>query len=171
MNRLGVLEVNDALMTHFDSMNDMFASVGMVKDGLPKYHKMRSEHIVRDAINHAFDGFIHDTVMDHEQKYHARRIDHRIQIGNTVLAIETDEKAHQSYNDETEKKRYDEFASLFPYKFIFIRFNPDSNKEKSNSKTNLEHKIGHLIQNMKNQMDRIRLGQNVLKIEIIRLFY
>ena len=87
------------------------------------------------------------------------------------MAIETDEKANENYNDETEKKRYDEFASLFPYKFIFIRFNPDSNKEKSNSKTNLEHKIGHLIQNMKNQMDRIRLGQNVLKIEIIRLFY
>ena len=167
MARLGVLEVNDALVTQFQRKNDVFA--GMAEDIVPVY-QMRSEHIVRDAIDKAFYGFIHDTVMDYG-KTCRRRIDHRIQIGNTILAIETDEKGHQYYDDETEQKRYDEFTSAFPYKFIFIRFNPDSNKEKNGSKTDLEYKLDHLIQNMKNQMDRIRLGQNISKIEIFKLFY
>jgi len=59
MNRLGVLEVNDALMNHFQRTNDIF--VAMEEDIVPVY-QMRSEHIVRDAIDKAFYRFIHDTV-------------------------------------------------------------------------------------------------------------
>jgi len=164
MNRLGVLRVNKALMAFFERGNDLFDSMRMTK-------KLRIEHIVREAIDNAFDGFIHDKVIVNAAEYHVRRIDHRIRIGNTILAIETDEKAHESYKEEDEKQRYTDFISLFPYKFVFIRFNPDDNRENDDSKTSVEFKISFLIKTIRHQMQCIEQEQNKRKIEIFWLFY
>jgi hypothetical protein len=53
--------------------------------------------MVRNIINKNFDGFIHDTPLytDNCDCTHRRRIDHRKLIGNTILAIETDEFGHR----------------------------------------------------------------------------
>ena len=131
----------------------------------------RIEHIVRDAINNHFDGFIHNKVIPGAAHEHDRRIDHRLLIDHTILAIEADEKAHQHYNNEDEQRRYWDFMSSFPHKFVFIRFNPDDNMEKPGRETSVEHKISILIQTIREQMHRIRAGHNIRKLEVLWLFY
>ena len=171
MNRLGVLEVNNALMAFFERGNDLFESTRMMVNLTPKHHNVRIEHIVRQSIDNAFDGFIHNKIMDNAPEYHLRRIDHRLLIGNTILAIETDENAHRSYKAEHEKQRYTEFISVFPYQFVFIRFNPHDNREKDDCKSSLEYKLSVLIKTIRDQMKRIEKMQNNHKLEIIWLFY
>jgi len=71
------------------------------------------ESLVREAIDTAFDGFIHNKTLPGETD---RRIDHRLLIGNTILAIETDEFAHQNYSKTKENTRYVEFLTETSYK-------------------------------------------------------
>jgi len=169
-NRIGVRAVNDYLSTYFERGNDLFDGMAIA---ISKYKpkSKRIEEIVRDAINNSFDGFIHNKVMNNAGDYHYRRIDHRVQIGNTILAIETDENAHQYYKEHDEQKRYDEFVSFFPYNFVFIRFNPDDNMESIGMKTTVEYKIGVLIDTISYQIDRIRACHNLSKLEVFWLFY
>jgi len=74
-----------------------------------------------------------------------KRIDHRLLIGNTILAIETDEFGHQRYCESKENARYDEFLTNTSHKFVFIRFNCDANMESSSVKTNFKHKLRILL--------------------------
>jgi hypothetical protein len=60
---------------------------------------------------------------------HRRRIDFRIQIENTLLCIEVDEREHKSYDEQDEINRYDDVFSACGHKLIFIRFNPDPYRE------------------------------------------
>ena len=122
---------------------------------------------MREAIDIAFDGFIHNKAMRGETE---KRIDHRLLIDNTILAIETDEFAHQYYGETNEKERYDEFLTKTSYKFIFIRFNCDANRESGNAKTDLKHKLPVLLHTITTQMSRIRHGQNIQRLEILKLF-
>ena len=64
---------------------------------------------VRNEINKYFEGFIHDIPLytGNCDCTHRRRVDHRRLIGNTLLAIETDEYAHRSYDEKYEEIRYD----------------------------------------------------------------
>ena len=125
------------------------------------------ESLVREAIDTAFDGFIHNKTLPGETD---RRIDHRLLIGNTILAIETDEFAHQYYGETKENTRYQEFLTETSYKFIFVRFNCDTNRESGNAKTDLKHKIRVLLHTITIQMSRIRNGQNIQRLEIWKLF-
>ena len=68
------------------------------------------EITIRDFINANFEGFQHDQPIwiggcDCVSR---RRIDHRILINNTMLAIETDENQHKYYNKEDEISRYND---------------------------------------------------------------
>jgi len=138
--------------------------------------KHRTEIIVRKAIDARFDGFIHNRGMSNEHLSLSgycrtdRRIDHRLLIGDTILAIETDEFAHRSIDKNDEITRYEKFKA-FPYKFIFIRFNPDTNKETSNEKTDFQYKLSILMHTITTQIHRIRTGGMVNKLEIYTLFY
>jgi len=127
----------------------------------------RAEICVREAIDIAFDGFIHNKGMRCET---GKRIDHRILIDNTILAIETDEFAHQYYSETKEKERYEEFLTETSYKFVFIRFNCDANRESGNAKTDLKYKLPILLHTITNQMSRIRHGHNIQRLEILKLF-
>ena len=127
----------------------------------------RAEICVREAIDTAFDGFIHNKTIRGKTE---KRIDHRLLIDNTIIAIETDEFAHQYYGETKENARYHEFLTKTSHKFIFIRFNCDANRESGNAKTNLKHKIRVLLHTIKTQMSRIRQGQNVQQLEIRKLF-
>jgi len=136
--------------------------------------KNRREIIVRKAIDATFDGFIHNKGMSYEayNTYYRtdRRIDHRLVIGDTILAIETDEFAHHTVDKNDEIIRYEKFK-VFPHKFIFIRFNPDNNKERSNDQTSFQYKLSTLMHTITTQIHRIQKGCNVNKLEIYELFY
>jgi hypothetical protein len=86
------------------------------------------------------------------------------------LAVETDEHAHANYEKGYEERRYNEFTSTYPHKFVFIRFNPHANMEKKHAKTDFKHKLGVLMRSIRCQMLRIRAGSNVKKLEILTLF-
>jgi hypothetical protein len=123
---------------------------------------------VRNFINKHFDGFIHDQPMytGNCDCTHRRRIDHRKLINGTVLAIETDEFGHRSYDEHAEEIRYNDVYMIHSGKWIFIRFNPDDNY----NKTDIEDKLEVLLENMKEQIDRIEQGENTEPLEIIKLF-
>jgi len=132
----------------------------------------RRETVVREAIDGAFKGFIHDKAF-----YtggcceHRRRIDHRIPINGTLLAIETDENAHVSKKKYDEIIRYDDLFMAIGTKFVFIRFNCDTNREEYGAKTSLEHKIQSLLECIATQIARIEKNANTELCDIVKLFY
>lgn len=138
----------------------------------PRSRKKREpnkEIRVRNAINERFDGFVHNLPLyvngcDCE---HKRRVDHRKLINGTMLAVETDEFAHRGYDERDEEIRYDDLYMLHSGKWIFIRFNPDDNRDK----TDFEDKIEKLLQTMEESIQRIEQGLNTEPVEIIKLFY
>jgi hypothetical protein len=129
---------------------------------------MSKELMVRNFINEHFDGFIHNIPMytGNCDCSHRRRIDHRKLIGNTILAIETDEFGHRGYDQTDEKIRYDDVYMIHSGKWIFIRFNPDSNI----SKVDVEDKLTKLKETMDDCIDRIEHEENTELVEIIKLF-
>jgi hypothetical protein len=114
-----------------------------------------------------FDGFIHDKPLytGNCDCTHRRRIDHRKLIGNTILAIETDENAHNNYDSKDEEIRYDDLFMIHSGKWIFIRFNPDGKN------IDMEDKLDKLIETIQEQIDRIEDEENENLVEIIKLFY
>jgi hypothetical protein len=124
--------------------------------------------MVRNAINSNFEGFVHDKPLytGNCDCTHRRRIDHRKLIGNTILAIETDEFGHRSYDPKDEEIRYDDLYMIHSGKWIFIRFNPDNNI----SKVDIEDKIDVLIDKIKECISRIQNEENLELIEIYKLY-
>ena len=132
----------------------------------------RRETVVREAIDGVFEGFIHDKAFSTGGCCpHRREIDHRITINGTVLAIETDEKAHVGYKKQNEINRYNDLFMASSTKFIFIRFNCDTNREERGAKTSLEHKIQALLECIRTQITRIRNNENTELCDIVKLFY
>ena len=126
------------------------------------------EIMVRNHINSNFDGFIHDTPLytGNCDCTHRRRIDHRKLIGNTILAIETDEFGHRAYDARDEEIRYDDVYMIHSGKWIFIRFNPDSNV----SKIDISDKLDKLSDTMEDCIARIERDENTELCEIIKLY-
>ena len=127
------------------------------------------EILVRNIINKHFNDFIHDRPLYTGgcDCTHRRRVDHRKLIGNTMLAVETDEFGHRGYDVTDEEIRYDDLYMIHSGKWIFIRFNPDTNR----SKIDIEDKLDKLIETMENCIERIKGGENIDLVEIIKLFY
>jgi hypothetical protein len=124
--------------------------------------------MVRNIINTNFDGFIHDKPLytGNCDCTHRRRIDHRKLIGNTILAIETDEFGHRKYDDKDEEIRYDDIYMIHSGKIIFIRFNPDTNV----SKIDISDKLDKLVETMHECINKIENEENTELIEIIKLY-
>jgi hypothetical protein len=109
---------------------------------------------------------------------HRRRIDHRKLIGNTILAIETDENAHADYDAHDEEIRYDDLFMIHSGKWIFIRFNPDGKgvdmdwlRQQPPPLGATEDKLSKLTETIENQIERIDAEENTELLEIINLFY
>jgi len=122
---------------------------------------------VRNAINDRFEGFIHDRPLytGDCDCTHRRRIDHRKLIGNTILAIETDEFGHRDYDEKDEIIRYDDVYMIHSGKWIFIRFNPDGDK-----RVDMEDKLEKLLDTIEEQVERIENEENEELLEIIKLY-
>ena len=131
-------------------------------------HRHTKEIMVRNMINNNFDGFIHDKPLytGNCECTHRRRIDHRKIIGNTILAIETDEFGHRGYDKKDEEIRYDDVYMIHSGKWIFIRFNPDPNV----SKINIQDKLDKLVETINDCIYRIEEEENIELIEIIKLY-
>ena len=131
-------------------------------------YKHTKELMVRNIINSKFEGFVHDVPLytGNCDCTHRRRIDHRKLIGNTILAIETDEFGHRGYDQKDEELRYDDVYMIHSGKWIFIRFNPDYNV----SKINITNKLDKLIETIENCIHRIEQEKNTELFEIIKLF-
>ena len=119
-------------------------------------------------------GFIHDVPLytAHCNCSHRRRIDHRMMIGNTILAVETDERQHRGYNIADEEDRYDDLYMVHSGKWIFIRFNPDSytiNGRRCNP--NIIKRLPVLMDEINKQIQRINNGENEELVEIIKLYF
>ena len=126
------------------------------------------EIIVRNVINHNFEGFIHDKPIytSNCDCTHRRRIDHRKLINSTILAIETDEFGHRGYNQKDEEIRYDDVYMIHSGKWIFIRFNPDNNI----SSVDIVDKLDRLVETINNCIQRIENEENTELMEIINLY-
>jgi hypothetical protein len=122
---------------------------------------------VRNAINDAFEGFIHDKPLytGHCDCTHRRRIDHRKLIGATLLCIETDEFGHAGYDPKDEELRYDDLYMIHSGKWVFIRFNPDGKD------VDMVDKLDRLIYEIQIQIGRIENDENNELLEIIKLYY
>lgn len=133
------------------------------------------EIAVRDYINLHFKGFQHDKPIytGHCNCSHRRRIDHRKQIGNTILAIETDENQHKGYNAHDEKIRHDDLYMIFSGKWIFIRFNPDKYTNKKGRRRNptIATRLIRLKNEIEYQITRIENNENKELVEIVKLYY
>ena len=133
-----------------------------------KNKRFSKEMMVRNFINEHYDGFVHNIPLytGNCNCAHRRRIDHRKLFGNTILAIETDEFGHRGYDQVDEEIRYDDVYMIHSGKWIFIRFNPDSNI----SKVDIEDKLTKLKETMDECIDRIEYEENTELVEIIKLF-
>ena len=134
--------------------------------------EIRVRNAITEAsnINPLFQGFVHDQSLytGHCDCTHRRRVDHRKLIGNTMVAIETDEHAHRSYDEKDEEIRYDDLYMIYSGKWIFIRFNPDTTMTQ---KSDIEDRIVVLLDVIETQIKRIYSEENQELVEIIKLFY
>jgi hypothetical protein len=133
-----------------------------------KIYTHTKEIMVRNTINEQFEGFVHDRPLytSNCDCTHRRRIDHRKLFGNTILAIETDEFGHRGYDKHDEEIRYDDLYMIHSGKWIFIRFNPDTNI----SKTDIEDKLNKLIETIRDCIFRIEKEENTELLEIVKLY-
>ncbi len=138
-----------------------------------KIRSSQYEHKVRDFINLHFQNFVHNNnIYTHACNCtNRRRIDHFTLLGNTVLAIETDEHQHNSYDDE--EIRYNDLYMHFSGKWIFIRFNVNRfyDNKKRYRQTKFNNRLERLRQEITLQLQRITDEDNTQPLEIIKLFY
>ena len=122
---------------------------------------------VRNALNEHIDGFVHDRPIwtGGCDCTHRRRVDHRKQINETLLCVETDEHAHSGYDERDEEIRYDDLYMAYSGKWIFIRFNPDGRE------IDMEDKLARLMEEVETQTVRIERSENTELVEIVKLFY
>lgn len=143
----------------------------------PLIHNRSDELKTMYFVNKEFPtlNFIHDKPMwiDNCNCAHKRRVDLRTLIGNTILAIEIDEKQHKSKEQSDETTRYDDLYMLHSGKWIFIRFNPDSFKNNVNKRRNpsLADRLTILKQEITKQIEHIHSESNNSLVEISYLFY
>ena len=144
------------------------------------------EILVECFLEEEFGGFRHDTPIIYGgcDCLSRRRIDHRKLINATMLAIETDEGQHKSYDDEDETNRYDDLYMHHSGKFIFIRFNPDSYRDQTGKRhpgffdnsmkqntTEVERRLSVLKDKIDEITRRIEQDENTELVEIHKLFY
>lgn len=128
---------------------------------------------VRNFINEHFTDFVHDTnIYTNACKCtNRRRIDHFRLLGNTILAVETDEHQHNTYDNE--EIRYNDLYMHFSGKWIFIRFNVHSYTDNKGRlrQTKLPDRLLRLKDEIQKSIDRVQAGANFEILEITLLFY
>jgi hypothetical protein len=136
--------------------------------GHPKVRtKERAEDTVKAYINANFAGFIHNQKMDtaHCNCNHLRRIDHRREVGNTLLCVETDEHHHRNYDKDDESARYHDVLVAWGGKLCFVRINPDGKGPP------IEARLERLRAEITKHIGRLERGENASYLEVYHLYY
>ena len=113
--------------------------------------------------------FKHDTC-EMLQGCSRRRPDMYYELNKHCVIVEIDENQHKSYGDSCECSRISEIVGGIGGKsVIFIRFNPDTTRNKDN-KLNLElcDKIDLLVDTVKKELDR---NYDKFQVKLIQLYY
>ena len=84
-----------------------------------------------------------------------------------LVSIGEADRQRERLGDRLLEIRYDDLFMIHSGKWIFIRFNPDSNRDN----TDIADKLEILVQTIQNAIDRIMAGTNTELVEIIKLFY
>jgi hypothetical protein len=133
------------------------------------------ETAVRNYLNEHMKGFIHDVPIysGNCNCSHRRRIDFRMLIGGTILAVEVDEHQHSSYDKKDDEIRYDDLYMVFSGNWVFIRFNPDGYKDHNGNKRNpkIVNRLPVLLAEIRRQIARIEASENTELVEIHKLYY
>jgi len=137
--------------------------------------KTKELHI-RDFINENYEEFIHDKAIylgDGCNCTNKRRIDFRKIIGNTMLAIEVDEFQHKHYDKNDEISRYNDMYMVFSGKWYYIRYNPDTYKDKSGKIRNpdMQTRLSKLQNTIDNAIYNIIHEKNKELLEIEYIYY
>ena len=89
-----------------------------------------------------------------------------------LKAIETDQFAHRGYKEADEVIRYDDLYCVFAGKWVWIRFNPDPNREKGKeNKTTFEYKLEQLVKEIRSKILWIHNGGNKEVFDITKMYY
>jgi hypothetical protein len=133
------------------------------------------EIAVRDFINANFEGFQHNKRLQtgHCDCTIRRSIDHRMLIGNTLIAIETDENQHKAYDEMDEETRYDDLYMAHSGKWIYIRFNPDKyiNAEGVRKNPMIATRLEALKKEIEKQIKRVEHEENTELVERVYMYY
>jgi hypothetical protein len=133
------------------------------------------EIAIRDFINANFEGFQHNKRLQtgHCDCTIRRSIDHRMLIGNTLIAIETDENQHKRYDEMDEETRYDDLYMAHSGKWIYIRFNPDKyiNAEGVRKNPMIATRLETLKKEIEKQINRVEHEENTELVERVYMYY
>jgi hypothetical protein len=131
--------------------------------------KARVELRVRAFLDRTSPNFVHDQTMHtrHCDCTVRRRVDHRRQVGNTLLCVETDEMHHRYYDKDDEQARYHDLMMGWGGKLVFIRFNPDED----NLGPELEERLERLRAEIARHLGRIEREENTEPLEKYYLYY
>ncbi len=133
------------------------------------------EIAVRDFINANFEGFHHNKRLHtgHCDCTIRRSIDHRMLIGNTLIAIETDENQHKRYDEMDEETRYDDLFMAHSGKWIYIRFNPDKyiNAQGVSRNPMIASRLEELKKEIEKQINRVEHEENTELVERVYMYY
>ena len=133
------------------------------------------EIAVRDFINANFEGFQHNKRLQtgHCDCTIRRSVDHRMLIGNTLIAIETDENQHKRYDEMDEETRYDDLFMAHSGKWIYIRFNPDKyvNAQGVCRNPMIATRLEALKKEIEKQIKRIEHEENTELVERVYMYY
>ena len=133
------------------------------------------EIAVRDFINANFEGFQHNKRLHtgHCDCTIRRSIDHRMLIGNTLIAIETDENQHKAYDEMDEETRYDDLFMAHSGKWIYIRFNPDKyvNAQGVCRNPMIATRLEALKKEIEKQIKRVEHEENTELVERVYMYY
>ena len=90
-----------------------------------------------------------------------------------MLCVEIDENQHKYYIKKDEENRYNDLFMDYSGKYIFIRYNPDTYKDKNNKKKNPQFitRMNNLEEMINNQIMRIINEENSDLLEIYHLYY
>ena len=145
------------------------------------------EIAVRDFLVERYgDAFVHNqTLFTSCDCDHRRGVDFRRIIGGTMLAVEVDERQHdtRSYRDDAEA-RYNDLAVAFGGKWVFIRFNPDSYIDAKGQRikgffdakgerrpSEIARRMEALAECIDEQIERIERDENIELLEETFLFF
>ena len=127
-------------------------------------------------VRHFLDARFPDLTWEHDKQLTTphcdcsirRRVDHRVCVGNVMVAVETDEYQHRGYEAEDEEARYHDTFMGFSGRWVWIRFNPDGPGPPMDARL---HALADEVEGAVADAGAGRWRGGDLPVHVVRLFY